>query len=104
SATGDPVRLLSILVDSGVIDENAARQTVTEVQKSWKFCKYCLSSFRSDGNGSDACSVCGRPLAVAARTYEIVKLSTMAEHGGSGPVAADRAKIEAAKAALPMPE
>src|SRR6185503_9626742 len=56
SATGDPVRLLSILVDSGVIDENAARQTVTEVQKSWKFCKYCLSSFRSDGNGSDACS------------------------------------------------
>src|SRR5205085_2231947 len=46
AAGGDPVRLLSILVDSGTIDENAARQTVTEVQKVWRYCKYCLSSFR----------------------------------------------------------
>ncbi|HVY60184.1 MAG TPA: SUMF1/EgtB/PvdO family nonheme iron enzyme, partial [Planctomycetota bacterium] len=105
---GDMVRLLSILVDNGTIDDDAARQTVTEVQKTWKFCKYCLSSFRSggangNGNGAgEACSICGRPLSVAARAYEIVKTKTIAEDA-----AGDRprqALPAAAAAPRPLPE
>ena len=105
---GDTVRLLSILVDTGTIDENAARQTVTEVQKVWKFCKYCLSSFKSApangaaaGGGGDACSICGRPLTVAARTYEIVKLKTIAEFKDAGPEPAGAPKPKQAEAKLP---
>jgi formylglycine-generating enzyme required for sulfatase activity len=110
SSGGDPVRLLSILVDNGTIDENAARQTVTEVQKVWKFCKYCLSSFKiaEGANGGDACSICGRPLTVAARTYEIIKTQTIATDasskkgpspagGAAGGTTADTAKSPAVK-------
>ncbi len=104
--SGDAVRLLSILVDTGTIDENAARRTVDEVQKGWKFCKYCLSSFKTEGNGGDSCAICGRPLAVAARAYEILQLKTMAETGrrgaagggggGDGASATDKGKPPAA--------
>lgn len=74
--SGQPVRLLSILIDGGTVPEDRARGLLNEVQKSWKFCRYCLSTFKQEA-GADACGICGRPLAGAARNYEIVSLSTI---------------------------
>jgi len=109
SSSGDPVRLLSILVDSGSIDENAARRTVTEVQGAWRFCKYCLSSWKGEAGASDACKLCGRPLTVAARSYEIVKLTTIAEDAPvkgveSAAAAASRGSSAQKPTAAPPPE
>jgi formylglycine-generating enzyme required for sulfatase activity len=72
---GQVVRLLSILIETGSIAEDKAREKLAEVQQGWKFCRYCLSTFESR-NGADACGVCGRPLVPCARSYEIVSLST----------------------------
>jgi formylglycine-generating enzyme required for sulfatase activity/serine/threonine protein kinase len=90
---GAPVRLLSILVDTGAIDEQKARAALDDAQKNWKFCRHCLSTFKQEAAG--ACSVCGRPLAQVARNYEIVSLHTISsdtEKAGKKPAGAAAAE------------
>ncbi len=94
---GEAVRLLSILVDAGAISENRARAALDEVQKNWKFCRHCLSTFKIEGEGAPPCQVCGRPLAQVARTYEIVSLETISsdtEKAATRKPAAPEAPVE----------
>lgn len=73
---GQAVRLLSIMIETGALTDDKAKDKLAEVQNGWKFCRYCLSTFKTADNGSDACGVCGRPLVAVARSYEIVSLTT----------------------------
>jgi formylglycine-generating enzyme required for sulfatase activity len=96
---GQPVRLLSILIETGALTDDKARDKLGEVQGGWKFCRYCLSTFKTADNGGDACGVCGRPLVACARSYEIVSLQTF-----STETASNKAVKAGEKGAGAMPE
>ncbi|RME72063.1 MAG: hypothetical protein D6776_09385 [Planctomycetota bacterium] len=73
---GERVRLLSVLIDAGMLEEGPAREVLEEVRSGWTFCRYCLSAFDDRAPG-DRCGVCGRPVTQAARSYELVDLATI---------------------------
>jgi formylglycine-generating enzyme required for sulfatase activity len=73
---GERVRLLSVLIDAGALQDGPAREVLEAVRGAWTFCRYCLSAF-NDRSAGDKCGVCDRPVTDAARSYELVDLATI---------------------------
>ncbi|MHC4829549.1 MAG: hypothetical protein ACYTFT_04220, partial [Planctomycetota bacterium] len=74
--TGQGVRIVSVMIDSGILTPDSARQVLDAVKAKAHFCRYCLTTAR-EVTTNGMCPVCGRPLTPAARTYEVVDLSTI---------------------------